>query len=147
MCGYHELQTPCCNEKIGFTPSSSHKCTHYFTNNRFCRTGSIHSWILPLPPLTTNKICENCKKADEHKQAILKAEIRREEMLKEKERVEQEERRKAEEARQSRLWDKQMKRVREERKEGKRSAVEALRSQLAGVKVDNGEGPSSGRKK
>jgi hypothetical protein len=101
MCGYHELQTPCCNEKIGFTPSSSHKCTHYFTNNRFCRTGSIHSWILPLPPLTTNKICENCKKADEHKQAILKAEIRREEMLKEKERVEQEERRKAEEARQS----------------------------------------------
>jgi hypothetical protein len=68
-------------------------------------------------------------------------------MLKEKERVEQEERRKAEEARQSRLWDKEMKRVREERKEGKRSAVEALRSQLAGVKVDNGEGPSSGRKK
>lgn len=63
------------------------------------------------------------------------------------ERKEQEERRKNEEARQSRLWDKELKRTREERKEGKKSAVEALRSQLLGMKIDNGEGPSSGRNK
>ncbi|KAI4760293.1 hypothetical protein E4T52_06790 [Aureobasidium sp. EXF-3400] len=147
MCGYHELQTPCCNEKTGFRPSPSHKCTHYFTNNRYCRTGSIHSWILVCPPLTTNLTCENCKQVNDHRRAITQVEIDRDELLRQEERKEQEERRKNEEARQSRLWDKELKRVREERKQGKKSAVEALRSQLVGMKIDHGEGPSSGREK
>jgi flagellar biosynthesis GTPase FlhF len=158
MCGYHELQTPCCNEKTGFRPSPSHKCTHYFTNNRYCRTGSIHSWILACPPLTTNITCENCKQVNDHRRAILQAEIEKEELQRQKERKEQEERRKNErkeqeerrkheEARQSRMWDKESKRVSEQRKQGKKSAVEALESQLLGMKIDNGEGPSSGGKK
>ena len=146
MCGYHELQTPCCHEKMGFAPSPSHKCTHFYTNNRYCRTGSLHSWILPSQPLTTNSLCPNCKTAEEHHQALLAAEMRKQEAQREKERKEQEERRKDEEARSSRLWDKEVRRVAEEWK-GKGKAVEALRSQLAGARMDNGEGPSSGGKK
>lgn len=138
MCGYHELQTPCCGEKTGFSPSSDHKCTHYFTNNRYCRTGSVHSWILPSQPLTTRKKCEDCKKADEHDQVLLQAEIKKQEKLMEKERLEQEERRKQEQARELRLWDKELKRVQQERKGGKGSAVDALRSQMAGLKIENG---------
>ena len=138
MCGYHELQTPCCGEKTGFSPSSDHKCTHYFTNNRYCRTGSIHSWILSSPPLTTRTKCESCKQEEKHEQAILQAEIKRREKQLEKERLEQEERRKQEQARELRLWDKELKRVREERKSGSGSAVDALRSQMAGLKIKNG---------
>lgn len=137
MCGYHELQTPCCGEKIGFSPSSSHKCSHYYTNNRYCRTGSIHSWILPTPPLTTSTKCESCKQDENHEQAVLQAEIKRREKQMEKEREEQEERRQQEQARELRLWDKEMRRVKEER--GKGNAVEALRSQIAGLKVKDGE--------
>lgn len=136
MCGYHELQTPCCGEKTGFSPSSDHKCTYYFTNNRYCRTGSVHSWILPSTPLTTRTKCENCKKADDHEQAVLQAEIRKREKQMEKERAEQEERRQHEQARELRLWDKELKRVGEERKDG--SAVDALRSQMAGLGIKNG---------
>lgn len=55
----------------------------------------------------------------------------------EKEREEQEERRQQEQARELRLWDKEMRRVKEER--GKGNAVEALRSQIAGLKVKDGE--------
>jgi len=72
--------------------------------------------------------------------------MRKQEAQREKERKEQEERRKDEEARSSRLWDKEVRRVAEEWK-GKGKAVEALRSQLAGARMDNGEGPSSGGKK
>lgn len=138
MCGYHELQTPCCGEKIGFSPSPDHKCTHYFTNNRYCRTGSVHSWILAASPLTTRKKCENCKKADEHEEAILEAEIRRQEKLRKKEILEQEERRQQEQARELRIRDKELKRIQEERKSSKGSAVDALRSQMAGLEVKNG---------
>lgn len=138
MCGYHELQTPCCGEKTGFAPSSDHKCTHYFTNNRYCRTGSVHSWILTSPPLTTRKKCENCRKVDEHDQALLQAEMKRQEKQMEKERLEQEERRNQEQARELRLWHKELKRVQEERKGAKGSAVDALRSQMAGLKIKDG---------
>ncbi|KAI4739665.1 hypothetical protein E4T50_09887 [Aureobasidium sp. EXF-12298] len=136
MCGYHELQTPCCGEKTGFSPSPDHKCIHYYTNNRYCRTGSVHSWILPSPPLPTRNKCENCKKTDDHVQAILQAEIKRREKQMERERAEQEERRSQEQARELRVWDKELKRVRAERKDG--SAVDALRSQMAGLGVKNG---------
>jgi hypothetical protein len=111
-----------------------------------------------MEPLTSKTKCENCKIASEHRLAIVNAEIEKDKLLvkkeraeaeerRKKERAEEEQRRKDEEARQIRLWEKELKRAREERKEGKRSAVEALRSQLAGVKIDNGEGPSSRRKK
>jgi hypothetical protein len=157
MCGYHELKTPCCREKTGFAPSPAHRCTHYFTNNRYCRTGSIHSWILPIEPLTSKKKCENCKTASERRLAAVNAEIEKDKLLikkeraeeeerRKKERAEEEQRRKDEEARQVRLWEKETKRAKVERKEGKKSAREALRSQLAGMRLDNGEGPSSGRK-
>lgn len=73
--------------------------------------------------------------------------MRKAEAQKEKERKEQEERRRDEEARSSRLWDKEVRRVAEEWKGAKGKAVEALRSQLAGARIDNGEGPSSGGKK
>lgn len=63
----------------------------------------------------------------------------------EKEREEQEERRMHEQARELRLWDKELKRVKEEREKG--SAVEALRSQVAGLKVkDAGDVHNSGGK-
>ncbi|KAH0352734.1 hypothetical protein KCU83_g3505, partial [Aureobasidium melanogenum] len=136
MCGYHELQTPCCGEKTGFSPSPDHKCTYYFTNNRYCRTGSVRSWILASPPLTTRTKCENCKKTDDHEQAILQAEIKKREKQEEKERAEQEERRQQEQARELRLREKELKRVRDERKDG--SAVDALRSQMAGLGIKNG---------
>jgi hypothetical protein len=147
MCGYRELKTPCCREKTGFTPSPANRCAHYFTNNRYCRTGSIHSWILPIEPLTSKKKCEDCRIASEHRLAAVNAEIEKDKLLVKKERAEEEQRRKDEEARQVRLWEKELKRAREERKGGKKSAREALRSQLAGMRIDNGEGPSSGRKK
>jgi hypothetical protein len=111
-----------------------------------------------MDPLTSKQKCENCKILSEHKLAAINAEIEKDKLLirkeraeeeerRKKERAEEEERRKNEEARQVRLWEKELKRARVERKEGKKSAAEASRSQLAGVKIDNGEGPSSGRKK
>lgn len=58
----------------------------------------------------------------------------------EKERLDQEERRKQEQARELRLWDKELKRVRDERKSGSGSgsAADALRSQMAGLKIKDG---------
>ncbi|THW58114.1 hypothetical protein D6D20_07461 [Aureobasidium pullulans] len=73
MCGYNELLTPCCHEKTGFSPTI--KCTLYFQNNRYCRTGSIHSWILSSPPLTSRILCDNCKKIDDHEIKEIEREI------------------------------------------------------------------------
>jgi hypothetical protein len=87
-----------------------------------------------MDPLTSKQKCENCKILSEHKLAAIDAETEKDKLLIKKERAEEEERRKNEEARQVRLWEKELKRARVERKEGKKSAAEALRSQLAGVK-------------
>ena len=53
-----------------------------------------------------------------------------------------EERRNQEQARELRLWDKELKRVQEERKGAKGSAVDALRSQMAGLKIKDGRDTS-----
>ncbi|KAI5199539.1 hypothetical protein E4T39_06171 [Aureobasidium subglaciale] len=147
MCGYHELLTPCCNEKTGFTPSSSHKCSHYLVNNRHCRTGSIHSWIVSSPAMFSNTTCSNCRKLKEHETKQINDQIREEERIVEEERKAaeraEEERRQMEDARELRGWGKELRRSRKERSEGKMSAAEALRSQLAGLKIDDGKGPST----
>lgn len=72
--------------------------------------------------------------------------MKKAELQREKERREQKERRRDEEARSSRLWDKEVRRVAGEWKGAKGNAVDALRSQLAGARIDDGEGPSSGGK-
>ncbi|KAI4729677.1 hypothetical protein E4T49_02376 [Aureobasidium sp. EXF-10728] len=132
----------------GFSPSSSHKCTHYFTNDRFCRTGSIHSWVLPSLPLSTRSTCEDCTKAEQHEKAeIQRLQTELKKQMEEEEKAEKEEIKKQEQARRGRSWEKEGRRVERERKEGKKGAVEALRSQLAGMKVSDGERPSSGRGK
>lgn len=101
-------------------------------NNRYCRTGSVHSWILPSEPLITRIKCENCKTADEHHQALLQA----------KERLEEEEERKQEQARELRLQEKEFKRV----EERKGSAADALKSQMAGLNIKHGGDTSRSRR-
>ncbi|KAI5211982.1 hypothetical protein AUEXF2481DRAFT_2288 [Aureobasidium subglaciale EXF-2481] len=146
MCGYHELLTPCCHEKTGFTPSSSHKCSHYFINNRHCRTGSTHSWIVSSPAMFSNATCSNCGKLKEHEIRQIKAQMREEENIAEEERKAAEgaekERRQMEDARDLREWGKELRRSGKEMIEGKMSAAEALRRQLARLKFDDGVGPS-----
>ncbi|KAI5270378.1 hypothetical protein E4T47_06245 [Aureobasidium subglaciale] len=146
MCGYHELLTPCCHEKTGFTPSSSHQCSHYFINNRHYRTGSTHSWIVSSPAMFSNVICSNCRKLKEHEIKQIKAQLREEEKIVDEERKAtegaEEERRQMEDARDLRGWGKELRRSKKERVEGNVSPAEALRRQLAGLKVDDGEGPS-----
>ncbi|THZ71335.1 hypothetical protein D6C84_10275 [Aureobasidium pullulans] len=138
MCGYNELLTPCCHEKTGFSPTI--KCTLYFQNNRYCRTGSIHSWILYSPSLTSRILCDNCKRIDDHKIKEIEREI-------EERRKAEEEGRRGEEARGLRALDKEIKRRSDERREERQSAAAALRSQFAGMEIeDGGEGPSASRK-
>ena len=69
--------------------------------------------------------------------------MRKAELQREKERREQEERRRDEEARSSRLWDKEVRRGAEESKGAKGKAVEALRSQLAGARIDDDDDESA----
>ncbi|TIA28970.1 hypothetical protein D6C78_10476 [Aureobasidium pullulans] len=139
MCGYNELLTPCCHEKTGFSPTI--KCTLYFQNNRYCRTGSIHSWILSSPPLTSRILCDNCKKIDDHEIEEIEREI-------EERKKAEEVRKRGEEARELRALDKEIKRRSDGRREERQSAAAALRSQFAGLDIeDGGEGPSSSSRK
>lgn len=139
MCGYNEILTPCCHEKTGFSPTI--KCTLYFQNNRYCRTGSIHSWILSSPPLTSRILCDNCKKIDDHEIKEIEREI-------EERKKAEEQRRRGEEARELRALDKEIKRRSDGRREERQSAAAALRSQFARLDIeDGGEGSSSSSRK
>lgn len=75
-------------------------------------------------------------------------EIRSTEKELERERKAEEETRRGEEARQSRELSKEVKRRSDGRREERQSAAAALKSQLAGLRIEDlGEGPSSPSRK
>lgn len=130
MCGYFELAHSCCGEKYGFIPSEGTRCTYYNKNNRYCRTGSVHSWVVEGSPITTSEVCENCKKGRERdpefKSPRSAAQIADEEDRALRARIQK--------AREERTRERELRRIREEEEGksagGRNDALAALRSQL-----------------
>jgi hypothetical protein len=120
MCGYFELTYDCCGDKYGYKAYDSTKCPLYKVNNRFCRTGSVHSWIISGKPQIMALTCANCKKAEEADRRAVKIEFEQ----RVKEEREKRERREQEERQRRREEDEQMVRNEKARRERAREREE-----------------------